>query len=71
MSPFGSAALTFASGAMLLLLGTLVSIAAGAVGAVLIGPKDNKAMSVLLGGVLTTAATLPGLVIGVAVGLLR
>ena len=55
----------------LLLLASVVSIAAGAAGAVLIGPKDNKSISALMGAALTAIATLPGLVIGFAVGLLR
>jgi ABC-type dipeptide/oligopeptide/nickel transport system permease component len=63
--------LTLASGALLLLLASLVSIAAGITCGILIGPKDNKSTSALMGGALTAVATIPGLVIGIIVGLLR
>ena len=66
-----SAGMTLASGALLLLLASMVSIAAGVAGGALIGPKDNKTGSALLGGALTAIATLPGLAIGFAVGLWR
>ena len=67
----GTDALTFASSSVLLLLASLVSVAAGMAGGVLIGPKDNKSTSALMGGALTAMATIPGLVIGFALGLLR
>jgi len=61
----------FAACSLLLLLASLVSIAAGVAGGALLGPRDNRATSGLLGGALTAVATIPGLVIGFAVGLLQ
>ena len=71
MSPLAMDSLTLASGALLLLLASLVSIAAGITGGALIGPKDNKSTSALMGGALTAVATIPGLLLGFIVGLLR
>jgi ABC-type dipeptide/oligopeptide/nickel transport system permease component len=63
--------LTLGSSSLLLLLASVVGIAAGVAGGVLIGPKDNKSTSALMGGALTAVAVIPGLVVGFVVGLLR
>ena len=71
MNWLDTAHLTFASAVVLLLLASMVSIAAGIAGGVLIGPKDNKSTSALMGGALTAVAIVPGLVIGFTVGCLQ
>ena len=71
MNSLATESLTLTSGSLLLLLACVVSIVAGITGGILIGPKDNKSTSALMGGALTAAATIPGLMIGFLVGLLR
>ena len=63
--------LTLAARLLLLLLASTVGVAAGIAGGVLIGPKDNKSTSALMGGALTAVAVIPGLALGFIVGLLQ